>query len=263
MAKSRRQSRTVPDRDEARIERFRHKLIERFSSDPDRALEHGLARNGRVAEALCFMALIRDPARRRRPMLPVPNVGCTAAVRQFFRADGGEQAAHLLPGQLSIDGIFPWLFLAGPAARKLENLFAYVEPLRADYNKADSAAEANGLTNAFADACSRVLTGRGAAEADIVAAYDRVWRPGALAAFRAADEQKRSKPTPPPVIRGVGLEYGMILNFDESQEACADESIWATHEQLSILGYYRAAMAKEPRQLQPRAIREILALPPA
>ena len=132
-----------------------------------------LARNGRVAEALCFMALIRDPARRRRPMLPVPNVGCTAAVRQFFRADGGEQAAHLLPGQLSIDGIFPWLFLAGPAARKLENLFAYVEPLRADYNKADSAAEANGLTDAFADACSRVLTGRGAAEADIVAAYDR------------------------------------------------------------------------------------------
>jgi hypothetical protein len=255
--------RTVPDRVEAKSERFRHKIVQRLSSDQRRALNHGLARNGRVAETLCFMALIRDPARRKRPMLPVPNVSCTAAIRQFFRADDGEQAAHLLPGQLSIDGAFPWLFLSGPAARQLENLFAYVEPLRADYNKADSAAEANGLTDAFADACSRVLTGRGAAEADIVAAYDRVWRPGALAAFRAADEQKRSKPTPPPVIRGVGLEYGMILNFDESQEACADESIWATHEQLSILGYYRAAMAKEPRQLQPRAIREILALPPA
>lgn len=158
MAKSRR---TVPDRAEAKSERFRHKIVQRLSSDQRRAKNHGLARNGRVAETLCFMALIRDPTRRKRPILPIPNVSCTAAVRQFFRADDGEQAAHLLPGQISIDGAFPWLFLAGAAARQLENLFAYVEPLRADYNKADSAAEANGLTDAFADACRRVLTGKG------------------------------------------------------------------------------------------------------
>ena len=137
MSKSRR---TVPDRAEAKSERFRHKIVQRLSSDQRRAKNHGLARNGRVAETLCFMALIRDPTRRKRPILPIPNVSCTAAVRQFFRADDGEQAAHLLPGQISIDGAFPWLFLAGAAARQLENLFAYVEPLRADYNKADSAA---------------------------------------------------------------------------------------------------------------------------
>ena len=65
------------------------------------------------------------------------------------------------------------------------------------------------------------------------------------------------------IERGVGMEYGMILNFEERMAAFEDDSIWATYEQLSILGYYRAAMAKEPRQLQPRAIREILALPPA
>nr|WP_156134875.1 hypothetical protein [Methylobacterium sp. ZNC0032] len=255
--------RTVPDRAEAKHERFRHKTVQRLSSDQKRALNHGLARNGRVAETLCFMALIRDPARRKRPILPVPNVSCTAAVRQFFRADDGEQAAHLLPGQISIDGAFPWLFLAGPAARQLENLFAYVEPLRADYNKADSAAEANGLTDAFADACRRVLTTRGEAVADIVAAYEQVWLPGALAAFAAAEAQKRSKPTPPPIERGVGPEYGMILNFEERMAAFEDDSIWATYEQLSILGYYKVAMEDLPRQLQPRAIREILALPAA
>lgn len=258
-------NRTVPDRGEAKNERFRHKIVQRFSSDQRRALNHGMARNGRVAEVLCFMALIRDPARRRRPMLPVPNVSCAAAVRQFFRADDGEQAAHLLPGQISIDGAFPWLFLSGPAARQLENLFAYVEPLGADYNKADSAAESSGLTDAFAAACRRVLTTRGEPAADIVAAYDQLWQPGALAAFAAAEAQKRSKPVPPPIAYGEpgGVEYGMILNLDEREAAFDDESIWATYEQLSILGYYRAAMDDAPRQLQLRAIREILALPPA
>ena len=76
MAKSRR---TVPDRAEAKIERFRHKMVQRLSSDQRRAKNHGLARNGRVAETLCFMALIRDPARRRRSILPVPT-NCPVAL---------------------------------------------------------------------------------------------------------------------------------------------------------------------------------------
>ena len=65
------------------------------------------------------------------------------------------------------------------------------------------------------------------------------------------------------MIRGVGPEYGMILNLEDRQEACTDESIWATYEQLSILGYYKVAMDETPRQLKLQAIREILALPPA
>lgn len=258
-------SRTVPDRAEAKIERFRHKTVQRFSTDARRALGHGAARNGHVAEVLCLMALIRDPARRRRPMSLQPAVTCTAAARQFFKAQNGEQAAHLLPGQLSVDGTFPWLFLAGPAARRLENLFAYVEPLHADYNKADSAAEANGLTGAFADACRHVLVGKGDPATDVAAAYERVWQPGARAAFAAAMVQKRSKPAPPAIEYGEpgGAEYGMILNLEERAEAFQDESIWATYEQLSILGYYEAAMDELPRQLQPRVIREVLAMPPA
>jgi hypothetical protein len=83
------------------------------------------------------------------------------------------QAAHLLPGQIKIDGAFPWLFLSGPAARRLESLFGHVEPLRADFNKADSAAEANGLTEAFANACRQVLTGKGEDGGGDRRAYDQ------------------------------------------------------------------------------------------
>ena len=55
----------------------------------------------------------------------------------------------------------------------------------------------------------------------------------------------------------------MILNFEERMAAFEDDWIWATYEQLSILGYYRAAMNQTPRQLKLQAIREILALPTA
>ena len=55
----------------------------------------------------------------------------------------------------------------------------------------------------------------------------------------------------------------MILNFEERMAAFEDDSIWATYEQLSILGYYKAAMDDMPRQLKLQAIREILSLPPA
>jgi hypothetical protein len=257
MAKSRR---TVPDRKTAKDERFRHKIVQRHSSHKERAVNHGLGRNRLVAETLCYMALIRDPARRTRPLLPKPLVTCSAAVRQFFRAEDGEQAAHLLPGQILIDGALPWLYLKGPAARQLENQFGYVEPLGADYNKADSAAESNGLTEAFAAACRQVLIGNGPPAADIVAAYEKVWQAGALAAFAAAEAQKRSKPAPPPLELG---EYGMILNLEARSAAFSDDSIWAVHEQLSILGYYGSVMHDLPRALQPRAIAEILALPAA
>jgi hypothetical protein len=254
--------RTVPDRREARRERFRHLIVERYASDPALALAHGASRNRHVAQVLCFIALLRDPARRIRPMLPLPDVTCTAAERQFFSASEGDQAAHLLPGQIRIDGVLPWLYLGGEAARQLENLFASVEPLHADFNKADSAAEANGLTDAFAMACRHVLVGTGETENEIVHAYERIWTPGALGAFTAAELQKRTKPAPPPVIYGEpgSADYGNILNLTEREEAFGDESIWATYQQLSVLGYYKASMDNPPPELETGAMRAILAI---
>jgi len=256
--------RTVSNRAEARYERFRHLVVERHVFDPAAAMAHGASRNGHVAEVLCFVALLRDPARRVRPLLPLPAVTCTAAERQFFSASGDNEAAHLLPGQIKIDGMLPWLFLSGTAARRLESLFGHVEPLHADFNKADSAAEANGLTEAFAGACRHVLTGTAATEQEIVHAYSRIWAPEALAAFAAAEAQKRRKPTPPPVVYGEpgGPDYNTILNLTEREDAFGDESIWATYQQLSVLGYYKASMDNPPPELETRAMRVILEISP-
>lgn len=254
-------SRRVGDRGEARIERFRHLQVERFVSDHAAALSHSRSRNGHVVKVLCHIALLRDPARLVRPLSPQPRVSCAAAERQFFRASDGQQAAHLLPGQIKVDGANPWTFLRAPQeARVFENLFAYVEPLDANVNKADSAAESNGLTVAFADACRFVLTGAAAPERDIETAYTRVWSPGARAAFIAAEAQKRSKPVPPPIVYGEPgtPDFGNILNLEERGEAFADDSLWNVYEQLSVLDYYRASLDEVPPELQPKKIAAIL-----
>lgn len=256
-------SRSSPDREVQADEEFRLRTVQRFSSDRRRGLNHGMARNERVAEMLCYMALIRDPARRSRSLPANPAVTCTAAIRQFFRATGGEQAAHLLPGQIRIGGVLPWHLLMGPASRNVQLIFAYVDPLQANYNKADSAAEANGLTQAFAQACRHVLAGQGDAAADIGEAFDRIWVAGALVAFAAAEQQKRSRPAPVELIRGTGMEHGLLLNFEERADGFQQEPLARIHDQLSILGYYRAAMDERPLQIQPRAIGAILALPRA
>lgn len=252
--------RRVGDRVEAGIERFRHLKVERFVADHVAALNHSRSRNGHVVKVLCHVALLRDPARLTRPLPPQPGVTCTAAERQFFKASDGLQAAHLLPGQIKIDAANPWTYLRGEQARAFENLFAYVEPLHANVNKADSAAEANGLTAAFADACRYVLTGTGTPERDIETAYGRVWRPGARAAFAAAEAQKRSKPVPPPVVYGEPgtPDFGNIINIEELGEAFADETLRNVHEQLSVLRYYRASLDDDPPELQPRKMAEIL-----
>ncbi|RDJ24969.1 hypothetical protein DWF00_17320 [Bosea caraganae] len=250
----------MPDRAEGAIERFRHLRVERFSTDRASALGHSHARNGHVVKVLCHLALMRDPARLMRPLSPLRNVTCTAAERQFFSAPDGLQAAHLLPGQIKIDAANPWTYLRGDPARRLENLFAYVEPLHANFNKADSAAESNGLTDAFAIACRQVLVGTGAPERDIETAYLRSWLPGARQAFEAAAAQKRGKPVPPPIVYGAPgtPDFNTILNLEERAEAFADESLWNVYEQLSVLDYYKASLDDTPRELQPHNIAAIL-----
>lgn len=252
--------RTSPSRAESAYERFRLLRVERYVADPARAIAHGCSRNSHVVKVLSYMALLRAEGRAGPPLAVQPSVACTAAVRQFFSASDGDQAAHLLPGQIRIDGQFPWLYLQGAAARQLENEFAYVEPMHANFNKADSAAEANGMADAFADACRHVLVAPGPPEREIAHAYHQVWTPAALQALFAAEAQKRSNPLPPDLSYGEPgtAEYGMILNLEERGEAMSDEATWNNFEQISVLDYYRASFDDPPPELQPRAIAEFL-----
>lgn len=247
--------RRSPDRAVAAQERFRLLRVQRFSSDTEQALWHGRSRNTRVAKVLVYMAAIRMPDRPGLPLTPNPSVTCKGAEQQFFSASGDNQAAHLLPGQILIDNTYPWLFLQGEPARLLQNEFAYVDPIHANYNAADRLAERNGMIDAFAAACRAVLTGTGDAERDVSNAYHRAWVPGALAAIAAAENELRTEPLPPPLVYGTGPEdYGMILNLEERSQAMNDEDIWDSFEQLSMLDYYRAAFDETPREIEPRSV---------
>lgn len=252
--------RRSPDRAVSAHERFRLLRVQRFTSDTQTALWHGRSRNARVAKVLTYMAAIRMPGRRGLPLAANPNVTCKGAEQQFFSASGDDQAAHLLPGQILIDNTYPWLFLQGEAARLLQNEFAYVEPIHANYNAADRLAERNGMVDSFAAACRAVLTGSGEPERDVANAYQRVWVPGALAAIAAAERELRAEPLPPPLIYGESAEdYGMILNLEERTQAMSDEETWNNFEQLSMLDYYRAAFDEPPPEIEPRAIVAMLA----
>jgi hypothetical protein len=247
--------RRSPDRVIAAEERFRLLRVQRFSSDTEKAIWHGRSRNTRVAKVLVYMAAIRMPDRPGLPLTPNPSVTCKGAEQQFFSASGENQAAHLLPGQILIDNTYPWLFLQGEPARRLQNEFAYVDPIHANYNAADRVAERNGMVDTFAAACRAVLTSAGEAEIDVSNAYHRVWVPGALAAIAAAERELRSEPLPPPLVYGTGPEdYGMILNLEERSEAMNDEDTWNNFEQLSMLDYYRAAFDELPTEIEPRAV---------
>lgn len=253
--------RRSPDRTVAAEERFRLLRVQRFSSDTERAIWHGRSRNARLAKVLVYMAAIRMPGQGGLPLTPNPSVTCKGAERQFFSASGEDEAAHLLPGQLLIDNTYPWLFLQGEPARLLQNEFAYVDPIHANYNAADRLAERNGMIDSFAAACRAVLTTAGEAERDVSNAYHRVWVPGALAAIAAAENELRAEPLPPPLLYGApGTEdYGMILNLEERGQAMNDEEIWDNFEQLSMLDYYRAAFDETPSEIEPRAITAQLA----
>lgn len=252
--------RSSPDRIVSGYERFRLLRVERSVSDVELAIWHGRSRNSCVAKVLAYMLLIRADGRPGLPLSRQPSVICKGAEQQFFSASGENQAAHLLPGQIVIDGAMPWLYLQGEPARLLQNEFAYVEPIHANFNAADRIAERNGMTDAFADACRHVLIATGAPERDVADAYNRVWAPGALAAIAAAEHELRSEPLPPALVFGEpgSADYNTILNLEERGSAMNDEESWNNFEQLSMLDYYRASFDDLPPELEPRAIRDLV-----
>src|SRR6478752_171035 len=89
----------------------------------------------------------------RRPTI-APQFSITGAKIQDATAGSGEEAAHVLVGQLLIDGKPPWTFVSGDA-EKVAWLarFMVTSAVPAPFNVADSAAERAGLKEAFRQAC--------------------------------------------------------------------------------------------------------------
>ena len=79
---------------------------------------------------------------------------------QDERAGGGDQAAHYLPRQLIVNTISLQnvsLSYSTALSNHIKALFARTEHLPANYNRADSKAEMQGLNEAFRQACRFVL----------------------------------------------------------------------------------------------------------
>jgi hypothetical protein len=126
-----------------------------------------IARGECVAEALFHMAAIRSLQRLPKRQ-EAATVACPGAMLQDRMATEGKQAAHLLPGQITVDGQPVWALAAVPenggfdhgeaerVSLRTQMCFARTNVLPALFNRADSQAErmaadtSGGLKHLFA-----------------------------------------------------------------------------------------------------------------
>lgn len=231
------------------------KLIERFQSDLAAARSHSLGRDRRVGQVMCYLSLMRSAGLIENSA----TVTCTKAIRQHYSASRaeGKQAAHYLPGQLRINGRCPWDFIPDQGtARKLEGLFGDVENLPANFNKADSAAEAyqsvEGLKDSFAESCKIVVQSPHQAEENRISrtqvrrAYND-WIARSHRAYRNAIGQKGAKANVPSLKVGPpgGVEYGMLdpANIQARQNAMQRGHPYIAHAEF--LRQYLSALRVE------------------
>lgn len=129
------------------------------------------------------------------PTRPTPVFSLAGATVQDGTAGGDEQAAHVLPGQLLIDGRPPWV-LAGGESAKIAWLarFMVTAAVPAPFNRADSAAEGAGLKEAFRGGCARAWTCVAGGGRDLTATYE-LFLADADRAFQRADTAKEAKQT--------------------------------------------------------------------
>jgi len=225
------------------------------------ALNHSLGRNGRVVQVLCYLSLMKNHGRLWSSR---PSVTVSAAKFQNYSASRGQQAAHYLPGQLKIDGQPLSHYASDPGTKRtLDCLFGDVESLPANFNKADSEAEAKGLCRAFAASAEAVMTAAAAPSSDALGratvrqVYAALWVPRARQAFMAALSAKAAKFSQPDLVFGAagGVEYDMISNLDE-REAASQYQRDVT-EQRHILEQYILGLNIAPRELSDRAMAEL------
>lgn len=146
--------------DATRRENFRQVGIQRFSSQHSQAADHSAGRNQAVAELLCHLSFLRTLGDIRAD----DPVNWDRAHLQVRRGTTAENAAHRLPCQIVIRGVFPWDLVRSPLIDiprmqlRLRELFADVWQYPKAFNLADCEAEENCLRGALTDACQSVIS---------------------------------------------------------------------------------------------------------
>ena len=244
----------VSDAELRRLGKFQG-AIERNANFRQQASNHNLGRNVRVVKLLAYLGLLRQAGKSF-----TGPIKCVAAVRQNFSSSqsgthlslptGPMQAAHFLPGQITINGRPVWDYAKDAGTRgRIEFLFAEVEHLPAVFNQADTEAEnkgqQGGLCSALTDACHTMVhtpatpnanpagTSR-LASALLQKAYEE-WHRNAIAGLQNALTSKQSGESLPPLIGDPFAGYTA-----ESIEArsTATASVWNREFSADVLAYY-------------------------
>jgi hypothetical protein len=234
--------RTTSSDDESRDLGAFQGSISRNSNPRDQAFNHNLGRNVRVAKVLTLVRLLH-----KAKGLP-GTVTCTAARRQNFNSEqdmtildlpaGPVQAAHFLPGTVSIGGVPIWDYIQDARFRgQVEFLFGDVEHLPAVFNQADTSAEAKGsaggLCAALAAACHTIITG--SSGGDVTQDAWRDWTIGAMIGLRTAIAGKTQRGVLPALVKDTdgNLDPGSI-----DARGSASRTEWNRDDAVRILGYY-------------------------
>jgi hypothetical protein len=230
--------------------------IDRSSNFRQQALDHNLGRNSRVAKLLGYIALMRQAGANFGG-----SVDCVAAAQQNFQSPedlthldmpaGVHQAAHFLPGQVTIGGRRVQQFASNPRTQgHIEFLFGEVEHLPVVFNQADSAGEAKGrsigLCAALSRGCATLITrpmtgkgpirpGQGAIPMDLVQAGYEDWYRDSLTALRNAINSKESKVGIPAL---VGNRFDGYTPESIAARSNATQRQWNRDQSLRILQYY-------------------------
>jgi hypothetical protein len=226
--------------------------IERSSNFRQKAFNHNLGRNVRVAKLLGYLALMRQSGATLAGV-----IDCVSATRQNFSSSqsmtnmglpaGPTQSAHFLPGQIRIGGTEISELAQDPATRgHIEFLFAEVEHLPTPFNQADSMAEAKGqvrgLCSALAQACTALVGSQshglptpGKIPLDLLRIAYEVWHQQAMQGLQDAIGRKGAKPGIPPL---VGDRFTGYTLESVAARGTAGNTLWNRDTSLRVLGYY-------------------------
>jgi hypothetical protein len=153
------------------------------------ASQHARNRLLHACEAISWIGGLARQWRKRH----MPVFSLKGAAVQDATAGSGEQAAHVLPGQILIDGNPPWALAYGDATKVAWLArFMVTSAVPVSFNTADSAAEKAGLKEAFRIACERAWVGVLAGQRDLSSTYEQFLEE-ADRAFQRAEHAKQGR----------------------------------------------------------------------
>ncbi len=133
------------------------------------AASHAHNRLLHACEAISWIAAMSLRWKKRH----TPTFTIVGAKVQDATAAQGEQAAHVLVGQLLLDGQYPWTLVGGERLKVAWLArFMVTSSVPVSFNVADSAAEQSGLKEAFRAACELVWTRTRGGERDLTPTYE-------------------------------------------------------------------------------------------